>query len=198
MGGVPLRETVVKQLQAAGVPVWHRLAPRHWHRHATGAELCFRAIFPSLAIAVQHNLQKHGTVACAKAISEQNCWILQRSIKCFSERLPACTTQPSLSTFLPTAFDIKFCKILWNRFFRPTWKSQVGLSVGAAEAEVSSSSQRQNSIELTTFPLTENITHKRLLFAYFPSMSWFFAFINMTSVKLQKGFPKPNLVYEFF
>ena len=124
MGGVPLRETVVKQVQAAGVPVWHRLAPRHWHRHATGAELCFRAIFPSLAIAfatlstaaVQHNLQKHGTVACAKAISEQNCWILQRSIKCFSERLPACTTQPSLSTFLPTAFETKFCKILWNGF----------------------------------------------------------------------------------
>ena len=52
MGGVPLRETVVKQVQAAGVPVWHRLAPRHWHRHATGAELCFRAIFPSLAIAL--------------------------------------------------------------------------------------------------------------------------------------------------
>ena len=124
MGVVPLRETVVKQVQAAGVPVWHRLAPRHWHRHATGAELCFRAIFPSLAIAlatvstaaVQHNLQKHGTVACAKAISEQNCWILQRSIKCFSERLPACTTQPSLSTFLPTAFETKFCKILWNSF----------------------------------------------------------------------------------
>ena len=143
MGGVPLRETVVKQVQAAGVPVWHRLAPRHWHRHATGAELCFRAIFLSLAIAfatvstaaVQHNLQKQGTVACAKAISEQNCWILQRSIKCFSERLPACTTQPSLSTFLPTAFDTKFCETVL--ILAAGGKCKVGLSsVGWAEAEL--------------------------------------------------------------
>ena len=132
MGGVPLRETVVKQVQAAGVPVWHRLAPRHWHRHATGAELCFRAIFPSLAIAtvstaaVQHNLQKHGTVACAKAISEQNCWILQRSIKCFflkgcqlAQLSPPC--QPSSPPPLIQNF-VKSCEIVFPASLKkPSW-----------------------------------------------------------------------------